>query len=136
MPPLPAGFLSVLGGSFDASLMLVMGGALLVALPLFQWGLRSGGRPLCAPCFDLPAKKDVDADLLVGMLLATRVSYPTCPTLLGVPCVKHPACLLTFLVQAPRCLGSAGAWEASARGRRWWRCRRCSPRCWPLWPRW
>ena len=55
-PPRPAGFLSVLSGSFDPSLMCVMGGALLVALPAFQLALRSA-RPLCAACFELPTKR-------------------------------------------------------------------------------
>ena len=64
-----AGFLSVLSGTFDPSLMLVMGGALLVALPAFQLALRRSSGPLCAACYDLPTKKGVDADLVSGALL-------------------------------------------------------------------
>ena len=65
--PLPAGFLGVLGGTFDPSLMCVMGAALLVALPGFQLALRRA-RPLCASCFELPRKTAVEANLIVGAL--------------------------------------------------------------------
>lgn len=68
-PSKVAGFLSVLSGTFDPSLMLVMGGALLVALPAFQLALRRSSGPLCAACYDLPTKKGVDADLVSGALL-------------------------------------------------------------------
>ena len=64
---LPAGFLGVLGGTFDPSLMCVMGGALLVALPTFQLALRRA-RPLCASCFELPRKTALDANLILGAL--------------------------------------------------------------------
>lgn len=49
-----------------------MGGALLVALPTFQWALRhvrSGGHPLANVCYELPSKTAVDANLVVGALL-------------------------------------------------------------------
>lgn len=61
-------FLSVLSGTFDPSLMFVMGGALLVALPTFQLMLRRSQQPLCAACFDLPTKRTLDANLLLGAL--------------------------------------------------------------------
>lgn len=64
-----AGFLSVLSGTFDPSLMFVMGGALLVALPAFQWALRRSCGPLCAVRYDLPAKQGIDANLVSGALL-------------------------------------------------------------------
>lgn len=48
--------------------MFVMGGALLVALPTFQWALRRS-KPLCNVCFELPSKTGVDANLILGALL-------------------------------------------------------------------
>lgn len=68
-PSKVAGFLSVLSGTFDPSLMFVMGGALLVALPAFQWALRRSCGPLCAVRYDLPAKQGIDANLVSGALL-------------------------------------------------------------------
>ena len=60
-----------LAGTFDPSLLLVMGGALLVSLPAFQAILRSSSvqRPVCAPSFDLPSKSRVDQQLVVGALI-------------------------------------------------------------------
>ena len=58
----------MLAGTFDPSLMFVMGGALLVTLPAFQWALRRS-QPLCAPCFELPSNKDIDANLIIGALV-------------------------------------------------------------------
>lgn len=64
-----AGFLGVLSGTFDPSLMFVMGGALLVALPSFQLTLRrSDSRPLCSTKFELPSKTRIDANLVLGAL--------------------------------------------------------------------
>ncbi|KAL4452038.1 hypothetical protein ABPG75_007700 [Micractinium tetrahymenae] len=68
-PSKVAGFLSVLSRTFDPSLLFVMGGALLVALPAFQLALRRSSGPLCAACYDLPAKKGLDANLISGALL-------------------------------------------------------------------
>jgi uncharacterized membrane protein YedE/YeeE len=65
-PSKVAGFLSVLAGSWDPTLAAVMGGALLVALPGFQLTLRRLTAPRCAPCYELPSKTAVDADLLLG----------------------------------------------------------------------
>ena len=52
--------------------MCVMGGALLLALPAFQWALRhvrSGGHPLANVCYELPSKTAVDGNLVLGALL-------------------------------------------------------------------
>ncbi|KAI7836953.1 hypothetical protein COHA_009202 [Chlorella ohadii] len=71
-PSKVAGFLSVIAGTFDPSLMCVMGGALLLALPAFQWALRhvrSGGHPLANVCYELPSKTAVDGNLVWGALL-------------------------------------------------------------------
>ncbi len=53
---------------WDASLMFVMGGALLLALPAFQLVARGRllGRPLLADRFSCPAAARVDARLLAG----------------------------------------------------------------------
>lgn len=61
------GFLDV-GGHWDPTLVLVMGGALIVALPLFPLVLRRP-RPLLASVFSLPAKRDLDTPLLGGAVL-------------------------------------------------------------------
>lgn len=55
----------MLGGTFDPSLMCVMGGALAVSLPLTQWALRRS-KPLCNVCFELPSKTKLDSNLLLG----------------------------------------------------------------------
>lgn len=51
--------------------MFVMGGALLVALPGFQYIKRCGHllKPLCAGCFSEPGKKAVDGGLVAGGLM-------------------------------------------------------------------
>ena len=61
------GFLDV-AGAWDPSLALVMGGALLVALPGFQLLLRRA-RPLAAERFQLPAAVRIDKRLLTGAAL-------------------------------------------------------------------
>jgi uncharacterized membrane protein YedE/YeeE len=57
-------FLDV-SGPWDASLMFVMGGAVLVAAGAFHLVLRSG-RPLLGPRFHLPIEAPVDRRLIVG----------------------------------------------------------------------
>lgn len=49
--------------------MFVMGGALLVVLPTFQWALRRTKAPLCSTCYELPTKKSLDANLILGSLV-------------------------------------------------------------------
>lgn len=70
-PSKVAAFLSVITGTFDPSLMLVMGGALVVSLPSFQAMLRfkALARPICAACFDVPSKSQVDQPLILGAVL-------------------------------------------------------------------
>ncbi|MBK6654415.1 DUF6691 family protein [Zoogloea sp.] len=53
-------FLDV-GGRWDPSLALVMGGAIAVALPVFQWGRRSR--------FPAPPHGPVEGRLILGSLL-------------------------------------------------------------------
>lgn len=61
------GFLDV-AGNWDPTLVLVMGGALLVAAPLFALVLRRP-RPLLAEVFALPSKRELDARLLGGAVV-------------------------------------------------------------------
>ena len=60
------GFLDITG-NWDATLLFVMGGALIVALPCFQIALR--GRPRLAPSFALPTKTTIDKRLIIGAML-------------------------------------------------------------------
>lgn len=63
------GFLSVLSGSWDASLAFVMGGALLVAFTGYQAVLNNKfgmSMPLACDAFDLPTSKQITARLVIG----------------------------------------------------------------------
>jgi uncharacterized membrane protein YedE/YeeE len=67
-----AAFLSPLSSSWDATLMFVMGGALLVALPVFQSVKRStdpSNKPLCGECYSQPASTNIDWRLAAGGVL-------------------------------------------------------------------
>jgi hypothetical protein len=61
------GFLDI-AGNWDPTLAFVMGGAILVAFPAFQWGTRRT-RPLFAEKWSLPDRNDIDARLLAGAAL-------------------------------------------------------------------
>ncbi len=65
-----AAFLSPTYPGWDLTLMFVMGGALLIALPGFQYINRCGHilKPLCGSCFSEPGKK-IDGGLVAGGLL-------------------------------------------------------------------
>lgn len=58
------GFLDV-AGDWDPTLAFVMGGALLVTLPAFQW-LPKRGAPLTGGRFHIPTRRDLDGRLLGG----------------------------------------------------------------------
>ena len=58
------GFLDV-AGDWDASLMLVMAGAVAVTLACFRLVLKRQ-RPLIESRFELPTKKDIDLPLVLG----------------------------------------------------------------------
>lgn len=58
------GFLD-LAGRWDPTLAFVMGGGLLVNIPAW-WLTRRRTRPVCAPAFALPTRRDIDARLLAG----------------------------------------------------------------------
>ncbi len=61
------GFLDVTG-DWDPTLAVVMGGALLIAVPAFHMVFKRQG-PVLAVEFELPTKKEVDAPLLGGSVL-------------------------------------------------------------------
>lgn len=62
-----AAFLDV-AGQWDPSLGFVMGSALLITFPVFAW-VRRNAKPLLAERFQLPTKRDLDPQLLVGAAL-------------------------------------------------------------------
>lgn len=62
------GFLDLASGHWDPSLLFVLGGALLVALPAVQLQRRLA-RPLLDSTFHLPPTAPVDRRLLPGALL-------------------------------------------------------------------
>jgi uncharacterized membrane protein YedE/YeeE len=62
------GFLDV-GGAWDPSLALVMGGALAVYLPGYWLLRRRRSAPVFAPRFVVPAPRAVDGTMLVGAVL-------------------------------------------------------------------
>ena len=61
------GFLD-LAGDWDASLALVMAGAVAVTIAAFRWVLRRP-RPLFEAHFLVPERKDIDAPLVAGAAL-------------------------------------------------------------------
>ncbi|HMW15791.1 MAG: YeeE/YedE family protein [Pseudomonadales bacterium] len=61
------GFLDV-AGQWDPSLLLVMGGGVLVTVLSFPW-IQRRGRPLWAERFSLPTRSDIDRNLLLGAAL-------------------------------------------------------------------
>jgi uncharacterized membrane protein YedE/YeeE len=62
------GFLDILG-NWRPHLALVMGAALAVTFPFFQWGLPRLKRPLAGGDFHLPLTKLIDKPLIIGALL-------------------------------------------------------------------
>lgn len=57
-----------LAGAWDASLALVMAGALAVTAPAYRLVLRRRA-PLLADAFRLPTRREIDGNLVVGALL-------------------------------------------------------------------
>lgn len=66
-PAKVVGFLD-LAGAWDPSLAFVMGAALCVTLPTFQW-LKGRSRPLLDERFYLPTRRDLDPQLIGGAVL-------------------------------------------------------------------
>jgi uncharacterized protein len=105
-----------LAGSFDPSLIFVMGGAVLVTLAGYRLVLRRQ-RPLLADRFFLPTLKDIDARLVLGASLfgigwglsgfcpgPALVSLPLVArgTLIFVPCMLAGIALARLIPQARR----------------------------------
>ncbi|MFO1394144.1 MAG: DUF6691 family protein [Steroidobacteraceae bacterium] len=63
-PAVVQGFLDV-AGHWNPALAFTMGGAILVAAPAYRYARSRGARIDGGP-LDLPSRKDVDADLVVG----------------------------------------------------------------------
>jgi len=61
------GFLNILG-PWDPTLIFVMGGALTVAVPGFQYA-RLMHKPVLGMSFSMPGKKDLDKKLILGAVL-------------------------------------------------------------------
>ena len=85
--------------------MLVMGGALLVSVPVFQSVLRAKTlpRPLSAAHFDLPSKTKVDAQLVAGALIFGAGERPSwCRPASGACCfVAGWACVVLDWLRRP-----------------------------------
>ena len=64
-----SGFLAVFAGSIDISLIFVMAGSLLVAIPGFQFASRHLTSPVCAREYNLSANKNIDLKLIAGAAL-------------------------------------------------------------------
>ena len=62
------GFLDLFG-NWDPSLMFVMVGALLLALPIYQWVLKTRKTPVLAKRFYLPLSTKIDRNLIIGAIL-------------------------------------------------------------------
>lgn len=71
LPSKIVGFLSILHSGFDLSLIFVMGGALMVALPGMQYILKAmqPKRSVCGGEMNLPTKTELDAKLLLGAIM-------------------------------------------------------------------
>lgn len=67
-PARVVGFLNV-GGHWDPSLALVMGGAIAVYAPAALWIRRHRPTPLIDRTFHLPTRRDLDGALLIGAAL-------------------------------------------------------------------
>ena len=55
-----------IAGQWDPSLGIVFAGALLVAIPGYQWILRRRHKPVAAGEFDLPTSKSITLSLVGG----------------------------------------------------------------------
>jgi hypothetical protein len=61
------GFLDI-SGTWDPTLLFVMGGALLITFPAFRF-VRHMRKPVYGSAFALPTRKDIDARLIQGAAL-------------------------------------------------------------------
>ncbi|EAT13784.1 YeeE/YedE family protein [Bermanella marisrubri] len=58
-----------IAGNWDPSLMFVMVGALLIAIPSFQWVLHKRNRPVLDKDFHLANKQKIDGKLIGGAII-------------------------------------------------------------------
>ncbi|MFZ1866228.1 MAG: DUF6691 family protein [Polyangiales bacterium] len=91
-------------GSWDPSLAFVMGGALLVYTPVYRWAIRTWQRPIWAPSFSLPTRKDIDGRLIVGSGIFGvgwgLGGYCPGPALTSVGAGSHEALIFGFAMLA------------------------------------
>lgn len=89
------GFLD-LAGSWDPSLAFVMGGALLVTVPMFALARRRT-QPLFDNRFHLPTRKDIDTRLVTGAALFGigwgLAGYCPGPALASLSAAQMPAAM-------------------------------------------
>lgn len=62
------GFLDITG-NWDASLMLVMGGALAIFTPGYHFLVKGRSKAINGDAIQLPGKKSLDSELIIGALL-------------------------------------------------------------------
>lgn len=56
-------------GNWDPSLMFVMGSALLIGIPGYQWILKNKQKPVLAKRFYLPLNTVIDKQLIIGSII-------------------------------------------------------------------
>ena len=98
-------------GAWDASLVFVMGGALLITLVAFAITPTKGRKPWVSDKFELPTRKDIDFKLVagatlfgVGWGLAGYCPGPAMASVIsgGVDALVFVAALLTGLLLAKK----------------------------------
>lgn len=88
-------FLDV-AGDWDPSLAFVMGGAILVYMPILR-AVKARGRAMLTPTLQLPTRSDLDARLIVGAALFGIgwgwAGYCPGPALVSLTSLTGPALL-------------------------------------------
>ena len=114
-PSKVSGFLSVLAGTFDPSLIFVMGGALAVALPGYQLVTRMNllRKPLCCDAFNLPSNQSIDAKLVSGAALfgAGWGTLGICPGPGIVSLATTQGAIIQFVLAMMVGMGLVRQWE-------------------------
>ena len=110
------GFLDVLG-NWDPTLAFVMGAALAISLPAFQW-MRRHPRPLLDSQYFVPEPTRIDAHLLIGAALF-GVGWGIaglCPGPALASIASANADILLFVAAMAAGIGLRH-WQSSGRGR-------------------
>ena len=94
-------FLTIKDG-WDPSLLFVMGAAVTINLPAFNWILRRTECPLLASAYSVPSKTQIDLPVVVGPILF-GLGWGLCgfcpgPGLVNVFIVDHGILFLVFLI--------------------------------------